>query len=222
MFYTVYKITNKINLKYYIGVHKTKNLNDNYMGSGKLIKRAIEKYGVDNFHKEYLHIFDNQQEMFEKEKELIVCDPKETYNLTEGGRGGWDYVNKTGLNNKYVLWHVDATKKLQKLLKEDDGFRKKFCENIKKGHARRTKKQIDIQNEKWKKTMIDRYGTDKIFLGKKHSEEAKQKMRKSKNVGKQNSQYGTCWITDGKENKKIPKHDIDIWIKNGYYKGRIV
>ena len=45
MFYTVYKITNLINNKIYVGVHITKNLNDSYMGSGVNIKRAIKKYG---------------------------------------------------------------------------------------------------------------------------------------------------------------------------------
>ena len=53
MAYYVYKITNKINGKWYIGKRKHRlPFNDPYMGSGKLIKVAIEKYGKDNFTKE--------------------------------------------------------------------------------------------------------------------------------------------------------------------------
>ena len=70
------------------------------MGSGKLISYAIKKYGVDKFTKEILHIFDNETEMNAKEKELVEVNEL-TYNLIEGGQGGFGYINSNGLNRQY-------------------------------------------------------------------------------------------------------------------------
>ena len=63
MFYTIYKVTNLINNKIYIGKHQTKNPHDSYYGSGYMIRTWIEKYGKENFKKEILLIFDNEKEM---------------------------------------------------------------------------------------------------------------------------------------------------------------
>lgn len=89
----VYKITNTQNGHYYIGKHTTNNINDGYMGSGKLITQAIEKYGNENFKKEILFDFKTEQEAYEKEKELIPLEKTHTfdencYNLIEGGNSG--------------------------------------------------------------------------------------------------------------------------------------
>ena len=92
MKYIVYKTTNTINGKYYIGAHRTDNLNDGYMGSGVGLKRAIAKYGKENFVTETLHTLPTEEQMYEKEKELVVIG-KNSYNMTKGGFGGWSHVN---------------------------------------------------------------------------------------------------------------------------------
>lgn len=101
MYYTIYKITNLINGKIYIGKHKTKDLNDMYMGSGSLLKRSIKKYGAENFNKEILFVFADENSMNDKELELVnrdFCLSEDTYNINLGGNGGWDYVNSNNMN----------------------------------------------------------------------------------------------------------------------------
>jgi hypothetical protein len=74
------------------------------MGSGKILKFAIAKYGIENFTKEILHIFDNEADMNAKEKELVIVN-EDTYNLNEGGRGGFGYINSNNLRfdiNSYL------------------------------------------------------------------------------------------------------------------------
>lgn len=209
MYYTIYKITNKINQKYYIGKHQTINLDDCYMGSGKILMRAQKKYGIENFTKEILFIFDNEEEMNQKEKELVVVS-EETYNLCEGGKGGFSYINRTGKNiyeghaNQARKNVKKATAKAQELMKNDE-FKIIFSEKI-------------------SKRMKEYYKhNDNPFLGKTHSEETKRKIglaNKNKQQGKNNSQYGTCWITNGIDNKKINKIDLIRWTSDGYRLGR--
>jgi|LakMenEpi03Aug12_release.lakeMendotaPanAssembly.Ray.scaffolds.fasta_scaffold287011_2 group I intron endonuclease len=89
--FLIYKITNQINQKFYIGKHETFNMDDGYMGSGLAIKSAIKKYGPDNFKKEILYIFDSRKQMEDKERELLTEDALSNplcYNIALGGQGG--------------------------------------------------------------------------------------------------------------------------------------
>ena len=85
----IYKITNQINGKIYIGKHSTDNLDDGYMGSGVLIKKAIQKYGIENFTKEYLAFCDTEEKLnwFEKFYIKKYKAREVGYNLTDGGDG---------------------------------------------------------------------------------------------------------------------------------------
>ena len=105
MFYTIYKITNQVDGKIYIGSHKTSKLDDGYIGSGKYLRYAQEKHGHDKFTKEILFVFDTPELMYAKEAELVNVDflaTENTYNLKVGGFGGWGYVNSTGKNIEWA------------------------------------------------------------------------------------------------------------------------
>ena len=69
--YGLYKITNLVNGKMYIGQHVTSDLDDGYMGSGKIIKRAVKKYGVENFCKEWIGFYEDADELDYMERVFV-------------------------------------------------------------------------------------------------------------------------------------------------------
>ncbi len=104
-----------INSKFYIGVHKTKYPNDGYFGSGEGIKEAIKKYGKAAFQKEILFVFDNSEDAYIKESEIVTVDLVKSancYNRHVGGFGkGIMVANALGLNNKNKpLDHMDKVR----------------------------------------------------------------------------------------------------------------
>ena len=90
-FYYLYKIVNNINGKYYYGVHSTDDLEDGYAGSGKIIKRAINHYGIENFTKYILDFYSNEEDMYQAEKNILTeeeLNSNNCYNVSSGGLGG--------------------------------------------------------------------------------------------------------------------------------------
>lgn len=203
----------------YIGCHKTTNPNDEYIGSGKLLKRAIKKYGIDNFQKEVLFIFDTAEEMFSKEKEIVdklFVEAENNYNLLVGGFGGYDYLNSTGKN-----------------LYGKNGKQGYGGENLLTGKKFEKYKEYLIEKglwEDWKKKIsnsLKKTFSEKPFhwLGRKHTKETKRKIGEKLSMaqnGEKNSQYGTCWIysDDQKKNCRIKKDDLSSFIKIGWKLGR--
>lgn len=92
MNHLLYKTTNLINNKIYIGVHSTNDLNDGYLGSGLAITHAIKKYGKENFKRDILQEFDTREEALLEEVKIVDGDfirQRDNYNTNTGGGHNW-------------------------------------------------------------------------------------------------------------------------------------
>jgi hypothetical protein len=205
-YHYIYKTINLINGMHYIGMHSTNNLEDNYLGSGVWLWRAIRKYGRENFKKDILEFCDDRKSLIEREKKIITEEElKNSFcmNLKPGGSGGI-------CNEDHARKLKEGASKWQKEIWKDDKYRAKITDALSRYRAE-NHKLGKIKHPDWS--------------GKKHSKKTKDKMRKSHEgmgKGNANSQFGTCWITNGIENKKIKKEELDSYICDGWYKGRII
>ena len=122
MKYIVYQTTNLINNKIYIGQHKTKdpNIFDQYLGCGikvnmpssyenpcSPLQYAVKKYGVKNFKRTTIAVFDTLEEALELEAKIVNYEflkRKDTYNAQLGGKTGYKYlpVNQFDLKGNYI------------------------------------------------------------------------------------------------------------------------
>ena len=201
-YHYLYKITNLKNDKYYIGMHSTDNLDDGYFGSGKKIRNSVRKHGKCMHKIEFLEFFENRKDLALREAEIVNAEFLKDYlcmNLQLGGGGGFiseeHRLKCQRAGGKKVL--ISFSKKNAERLKNDLEYKIRFSNSL-KGH--------------------------KSFLDKKHTKESIEKMRKSKidhGIGKNNSQFGTKWINNRIIDKKIKETDLDSYINNGWYLGRI-
>lgn len=224
-----YKTENKLNGKFYYGVHKTNNLEDGYMGSGTRIIRAIQKYGIENFEKNILQFFNTYEEALDYESEIVneqlLLDPS-CYNIRLGGESHWYYYNKTGLNVHHKLkgrgtWLDLETNNF--ITASDKIENDKFKESNR--YVGITKGKFSVKDNKNNIFLVEktdeRYisgGLVPLWRNRKHTNKTKLQMREThhKNGDQKsykNSQYGTCWITNGIKSKKIHKGDLipDDW-----------
>ena len=97
--YYVYKTTNIVNNKIYVGVHKSDNIqSDEYIGSGKYLNSAVIKYGKDKFKRQILYQFESKEKAYLMQSQIVdkqFVKRKDTYNIKLGGEGGGDHLRGT-------------------------------------------------------------------------------------------------------------------------------
>ena len=173
MRYTIYRVNNQLNGKFYIGKHQTLNPDDRYFGSGKALLDAIKLHGKENFTKEILFEFDTEEEMNTKERELVtedlVANPK-SYNMAVGGEGGPHFKGRS--HSEETKAQISATN-----TGKQKTFSPEFYEN---------KNKFEKGNELWKNRNYQ------------HSEESKEKIRQA-NLGKESKLKGRKMSEEQKE-----------------------
>lgn len=221
-YHYIYRTTCKVTGKYYIGMHSTNDLQDGYMGSGKRLRYSIGKHGAENHTREILEFYFTREWLCEREAEIVcselINDPL-CMNLKVGGEGGFDYINKNMTDDERV-----RVSKLGGSASVDF-----FKENLEASTKRKAASRQINQDR-----LIGMWGDNRAYmleqseLGRSAalSDEARAKRfatfaATGHAQGEKNSQYGTCWVNDGKTDKKIKKENIESYLETGWVRGRV-
>lgn len=196
-FYFIYEIINLINNKKYVGFHATNNDYDNYFGSGKLLKKSILKYGIENFIMgiiEYVDLNDWREKEIYWIKEMKSYIDDGGYNLTHGGEGSLgrklseEAKLKISIANKNRIVSNETRLKLSNVSSgEKNGMFNKL-------HSNYAKLKISIANKGKTRIMSEqtKLKISNAQLGKKLSEQTKIKIglaRKGKKLNEKQLVY---------------------------------
>ena len=125
IYHYTYQTKNLINGKTYVGIHTTSNLDDGYIGSGTLLKKAIAKHGKENFKMEILDFFDTREEASVEEEFLINEDwvlSEDNYNLVGGGfntKAFYGKLKKEHSERATANWRIEAEKMKKSVIVRD-------------------------------------------------------------------------------------------------------
>lgn len=205
-FHYLYKTTNLLNNKFYVGMHSTDNLEDGYLGSGLRLRRSIRKYGKENFRLEILTFFNSRSDLIDAEKHLVnheLLKNEMCMNIRTGGEGG--FISAENQFKRSQAGGLAMKKRMQDDSELFERISKQASEHLSKMRRDGTVVALNWTGRKHKKETIEAISQTKQGTGS----------------GAENSQYGTCWIFINNENKKIKIEEIDKYILLGWKRGRV-
>ena len=185
-FFYVYKTTNLITGKQYVGDHSAIKQKDTYLGSGFLLIKAVKNYGYKNFKKEILEYFNTKEEAFDAQEKYIIqfntLKPK-GYNISP--KGGHNVQNSISEETKLKISKKNKGKLLGIKLSEE--HKRKISEGNKgKITPIETKIKMSLASKGKPKSEEHAKKCRIANLGKKQTEECKRKRSismKGKNLG---------------------------------------
>lgn len=212
-YHYIYKTTCQVTGKFYVGMHSTDNLDDGYLGSGKILGYSRKKYGDESHKKEIIEMCPSREALKLREKEIVneqlLADPL-NINLKYGGEGGFEHQN---LNSAVQSEKGKRGNLKMKYLREDD---EEWVE-------RKSRKLSNSLKRAYEEGRREARFCD--WTGKTHKEETKRKIGAKNSLhqrGEGNSQFGTCWMTDGISSFKVKRPDVKRYLELGYSLGRTI
>lgn len=215
----VYRTTCVITGKYYIGVHSTSVLEDGYLGSGLHLKRSVKKHGMENHSREILAHFATAPEAYAYESVVVTQELIDSdllcMNLKPGGYGGW----KTPSSAEQRARCLKGNAVMKNLRETDPEWAKSYSKaastrNI-SSYRRGTRNTTGAFVGELRAEMVRRSTTPEARAKQKA---AFDKIGHAK--GEKNSQFGTCWVSNEIETKKISLEQLDEHLAMGYNRGR--
>lgn len=202
MYGYVYETTCLVNGKKYIGRHKSSKFDRNYIGSGVLFQRAVNKYGKSNFTVKLLEAAESEQELCLLEckyiKESNAAFSEDYYNLTTGG----ETTSLMGWGNKP---HPNKGKRRPDMEGSNNPNHKSNG-----GLSQATRNKISEARKLFYANHPELNGT---FHGKHHNEKTKKIMSKAKK--------GKVVVNDGVKLYWVYKHEVDYYLERGCKLGKI-
>ncbi len=158
----VYKITNKLTNKVYIGITNQgsgaryrHHWYESRIGEPSPIHRSMAKYGEENFTLEIIDFADTYDELKEKEKYWIKqynsTDRSVGYNLTEGGDGTFGRMHSEETKEK-IRQKALGRKASEETRKKMSESRKGKCSDKQKEHLSRLQEQCKTKVYQYSKT----------------------------------------------------------------------
>lgn len=184
MYGYIYKTTNKINGTIYIGKRKGK-FTSSYKGSGKYLRRALNKYGDCNFSVEVIEYCETLEIQNEREQFWIAYYKNLgvlMYNISLGGDGGDTYIGLSDEDREIRVQHQRTVSKTNHILYRsnyEDGYRKAWETRRRNGTDRLTAEQRRHLSEVHKGKKLPKEVIDKIVSSRKwykHSDETRRKI----------------------------------------------
>jgi hypothetical protein len=162
-YHFIYKTTNLLSGKYYIGMHSTDSLEDGYLGSGRRLRYSINKYGKQNHKREIIEFCKSRKELKSREIEIVNLNEiakKDCINIRVGGgsegnghfHGGYKLSDETrekmSKTRKGIVQYEmtdEIRKKISNTLKKN--YQNGYIPNMTGCHTKESRKKISDSNK---------------------------------------------------------------------------